>query len=478
MKPISLFGAGTLSKSAVATAQRRINCYWEITADGDKSKAVLYGTPGTLLAAALPNTIRGWRVAGSKLYACNGPNVTYLDTALTQAYLANAITNGTGKVGMTANATQLMLVDGIAGYTSTLPTGALTAIADVDFPNGATTCTYVAGYGVVEKPNTSQFWVSALNDFTGWTGTFFQSAFSSPNYLVAVDSDHGILILFGTDYLEYWYASGALDFPFAHIPNADQQWGLAAKWSRYHLDNALVFLAQHPQGQYQVMKIALTDGGYAPRRISNSDLENIIAGLSTPSDAVGCGYMLDGHAFYQLTFQAAQRSFLVDVNAPVPMWYEVQTGVATSGRHIADLSITFNAVSYVSDYASGNIYQVSPSTYTDNGVTIKRLIQSRHIGDGNEMSIDEVFFDMETGVGLQSGQGSDPQIMLEVSKDGGRTFGPQRFINFGKVGQYDAPRAVARRVANGRDIVLRVSMTDPVKFVITREGATVTQGYA
>ena len=128
----------------------------------------------------------------------------------------------------------------------------------------------------------------------------------------------------------------------------------------------------------------------------------------------------------------------------------------------------------MSDYVNGNLYQISPTTYTDNGIPIKRLLQSKHLGDGNNISIDELFLDMETGVGLQNGQGSNPQIMLEVSKDGGRVFGNQRLLGFGKVGQYQSPRAIARRVANGRDIVLRVSMTDPVKFVIVREGAMIT----
>lgn len=475
MKPISLFGASIQSKSIVATAQRRVNCYYEITTDGDKNKTVIYGTPGLLLVSTFTYHIRAWRVVGTLMYVVDGPLVLSVNLSFVATALSGVVSNNNNNASMSNNATQLIIVDGIAGYTSTLPAGAVTAIVAPAFPNGATTVTYVGGYFVVEAPSTNQFWVSALNDGTTWPATFFQSAYSNPEYLVAVDSDHGVLILFGAVYLEYWYISGALDFPFSSVQSAAQQWGLAAKYSRAKIDNSIVFLAQNLQGQYQVMQLALLNS-YAPKRVSTSDIEAIIANLSTPSDATALAYMTDGgHPMYQLTFQSAQRSFLLDLSTSI--WSEAQTGVATTGRHVGDLSVTFGADTYMSDYNIPNMYKISSSSYTDNGTPIKRMLQSRHLGDMNIFSVDELFFDMETGVGLQSGQGSDPQIMLEVSKDGGRTFGNQRMSSIGMVGQYDAPRPLFRRVVNGRDCVIRLSYTDPTKFVVTREGAIVNQGY-
>ena len=82
------------------------------------------------------------------------------------------------------------------------------------------------------------------------------------------------------------------------------------------------------------------------------------------------------------------------------------------------------------------------------------------------MIVDELFIDMETGVGLASGQGSDPQAMLTVSRDGGRTFGNELWTTIGAVGAYTA-RVVWRRLGLARDWVFRVRITDPVKRVIT-----------
>jgi hypothetical protein len=83
---------------------------------------------------------------------------------------------------------------------------------------------------------------------------------------------------------------------------------------------------------------------------------------------------------------------------------------------------------------------------------------------------------METGVGLQSGQGSNPQIMLQVSRDYGRTFGNERWTSIGAVGQYIGPRPTWRRIGAGRDFVFKWKMTDPVPFVINNGAYTPRQG--
>jgi hypothetical protein len=115
--------------------------------------------------------------------------------------------------------------------------------------------------------------------------------------------------------------------------------------------------------------------------------------------------------------------------------------------------------------------------YTDNGAAVKRQLTTRHIGvDGNEINISELFLDMETGVGLQSGQGSAPQIMLQVSKDGGRTFGVEKWKSVGAVGQYKTPRAIWRRLGSARDFVFQFTLTDPVKFTVIGGSITVDQG--
>jgi hypothetical protein len=70
---------------------------------------------------------------------------------------------------------------------------------------------------------------------------------------------------------------------------------------------------------------------------------------------------------------------------------------------------------------------------------------------------------METGV---SGQGANAQIMLKSSKDNGRTWSAERWASLGLIGVY-LWRVIWRRFGSARDYVFWITMSDPVKFVIT-----------
>ena len=124
----------------------------------------------------------------------------------------------------------------------------------------------------------------------------------------------------------------------------------------------------------------------------------------------------------------------------------------------------------LSDYATSVIYTMSDTAYTDSGQTIIREIVTKHVlSQFNRVRISLLYIDMETGVGLQTGQGSIPMVMLSSSKDNGRTWSAERWATLGQVGTY-LTRVVWRRFGSARDYVFKIRMSDPVKFVIT-EGA-------
>lgn len=466
MKPISLFGSGIDSYSKVVTAQRRLNCFYDIRIDGDKNQLILRGTPGTVLSATISTLpIRGWLVVGDYLYVVAGAVVFKITSAFV-ASVIGTITVGTNNVGMADNGIEIMIVDGTAGFIVTIASAAMNTIVDANFPNGATTVSFINGRFQVNKANSRQYYVGQSYAGMTWTPVIFATKENTSDDLVAVQVWNGTLVLWGKKSIEYWQDVGASPIPYNRITGASQTWGLAAVWSRAELNNSVVFLGQNPQGTVQVLRLE----GYVPVPISTSDVENIInsfikSGVGV-SDAVALTYMVDGHPMYQLTFPAGNRSFLYDDKSK--FWQEVQTGLDLLGRHYANLGIVFNSFNYVSDYQSGKIYKLDTDEFTDNGTYIKRQLRSRHITNGgNPFSIDELYVDMETGVGLQNGQGTDPQIMLRTSKDGGRTFGRERWVRLGAVGEYFSPRVIWRRLGQAKDFVLELTMTDPVKFVVT-----------
>lgn len=69
----------------------------------------------------------------------------------------------------------------------------------------------------------------------------------------------------------------------------------------------------------------------------------------------------------------------------------------------------------------------------------------------------------------------DPQVMLRISRDGGRTFGNERWVPLGKMGEYYA-RVILRRLGSARDFVIQITVTDPVKFVLASGSVSLESG--
>jgi len=476
MKSVQFFGYGVAGKSLPVTAQRRLNCYYEIKADGDKQAIVVFGTPGESIFSDQSDAggaVRGMHNFVSKnLLFCIIGNILFEINATGTATNRGSITPGTGIVPMEDNGTQLLILDGTKGWIYNTSTTTLTQIADPDFPQNATTVIFDSSYFLVDNPAVNgQFQKSASYDGTAWDPTDLGNMYSSSNQLNLLYALAGIVIVFGSYVTEFWVNQGTLGFPYAPQKSATQPYGLAAKRSVAPLDNTIAFLAQNETGRLSIMSAQT----YTPYRISTPDVDNIINSFPIYSDAVAMGYVLDGHPFYQITFPTAERTFLYDQSTN--LWSEVQTGVGLTGRHNCNLGVGFNGNFYMGDATVGKVYLQDPTSYTDDGMTIPRQIESRHTFDGyNTLGVDELYLAMETGVGLQSGQGSNPQIMLQVSKDGGRTFGSERWAQVGKIGQYKDHRAIWRRLGSGRDFVFRWTMTDPVKFVIIGGGAVLRIG--
>lgn len=464
LRPVPLFGSGIYGKSYIVTRQRRLNVYFENRQDGDKSRVVIYGTPGLMEAFRVGNLpVRGMLGTQSNLFCVSANQFQHLNSGFFQVF-SGGINSTFGLVSMATSNAQVVIADGTAGYLYN--TGAHTlATQAASFPTAARTVTFASGFFVAEQPGTQQFWVSNFNDGSVWNSLAFASASAYPDLILAVDNLGGNLVTFSEQHGEFWQNSGLTPQPFTPILSAAHEYGLAAIFSRAHVQDSIIFLAQTRQGQVTFVRLL----GFRPMLISNPDLDNIINSFSTVSDAVGFSYAIDRHQFYQVTFPSANRSFLFDTETD--LWSEVQTGPAVNPvRHIANLSAYVAGKTYVSDHASNQIYALSPTAYTDNGVPIVREIVTRHVTSAfNRFRVSSLYLDMETGVGLQTGQGSTPQIMLQYSKDNGRSWSAERWVSLGNVGQY-MTRVMWRRFGSTRDATFRIRMSDPVKFVIA-EGA-------
>jgi Phage stabilisation protein len=455
LKPIPLFGIGNQGKSPNVDAQTRTNLYIEVQQDAEKHVLTIYPTPGLSTFVNFgANPARGMYEKGNLIFYVNRNKLYTIQPDGVRATIGTLDTSD-GKVFFADNGIQVMLTDGPNGYIYNTNTLVFSKITSLGFP-GASSLTFINGVFVVSKPNTGQFYTSKSYDGLTWDALEFATAEADPDNIVRLISEAGQLVIFGDKTTEFWGDSGALDFRFARIGSSSIEWGLAARDSLTKFMDSLIFLRKNRLGQVQVA--VLVGNNAIP--VSTPEIDNNFSKYSVFSDATGFAYMLSGHPFYQITFPSANVSWLYDGQSK--SWTKLES---QGGRHRADQHIQLLSKNYVSDYENGKLYRLDENIYTDDGLSIVREFTSRHQANGNFTHASQLWLELEAGAGLQFGQGQFPQVMMQISKDGGHTWGTEMWREFGAVGKYIA-RAVWNRLGRSRDWVYKFRITDPVRTVI------------
>ncbi|MFA7279603.1 MAG: packaged DNA stabilization protein [Sterolibacterium sp.] len=458
---IPVFGLGQAAKSPFVTAKMLQNVYAETRPQGEKSSMVGYQTPGLELFTNFGATPCRGGMEFAPLDVCfvvHRGVLWEVNNAGVQTNRGTLLTT-TGRVSMADNGTQIMIVDGTYGYIYNTVTNVFAQITHVDYPANAVTVTFLAGRFIINQEGSSRFWWSDLYDGLTWDALNFANAETNPDPIVAVWSSNGQLILEGSVSAEYWGQSGVADQPFALIQGTATEWGLAARWSVAKYDNSIAMLVKNRMGQVMVAQLS----GYLPKKISTVDMDSIINGYTSVSDASAYSYMLGGHPMYVISFPSAGYTWLYDGSTGI--WTSLKSFGIT--RHVAEFGFSYINSTVVADYNSGQLYRLKASSLTDNGVSIERSITSETITlPGLErLTVDKFRVDVEVGVGTTSGQGVNPQIGLEVSRDNGKTWGAQMWQTLGAIGAY-AFRVEWRRLGTAYNFVFRLTVTDPVPLVL------------
>jgi hypothetical protein len=449
---ISIPTKNGVGRSEALTPERLVNMYVTASPQGAIGSGYIEGIPGTILrGTAGDGPIRGMRRMAGALYVVSSTLLYSVNSAFTATSLGTI--EGTGRVWMADNGTQLCIVVGAKGYIYTVA-GGLVEITDTDFP-GADTVAYLDGYFIYNSPSTGQFFISNLYDGTIYDATDFASAESYPDPLLAVFVDHRELFLFGDETVEVWFNSGAADFPFERAQGASIEKGVGAVDSIAKVDNS-VFWLDH---QGVVRRLAQ---GYTPLRISTHSVEYDISRGNWES-AYAYTYTQEGHEFYSLTVPGA-GTYVYD--ASTGEWHERNSFgllhhrmgfyVYCYGRHL------------VGDTINGRIYELDFDTETENGEVIlaEMIFPQLRVEDADRFRVNEFQLDMEVGVGLTTGQGSAPLAMLQTSRDGGRTWGNNEMTaSLGAIGEYET-RVRWNRLGQFRSFTPRVRISDPVQRAV------------
>lgn len=451
------------ARSLLASAQRCLNLYAELNPADALAPMTFYSTPGRKLFSTLPGQggIRGIFVASNNdLYASQGSTLyRYVD-----AQWERVAEHGSdsGPVFGADNGISAVFTDGTTIAPTISLADDLVGAMSGDGWYGSNFVDFLNGFFVFNRPDSQQFYITGAYNLV-LDPLDFASSESSPDKLVRQIRDHNDLILFGEKSTDVYGPSGAGDFAFAAISGATMEVGCAAPYSVAKMDNTVFWIGNDERGDAMVWKLS----GYQPVRVSTHALEEEMRRYKTIGDAIAYSYQQSGHSFYVLTFPSAEKSWAYD--AATQQWaersYRLPNNKQTRLRD--NCHAFYNRRHLVGDWENGNIYELDPESYTDNGAAITRLKSFQHMSSsGVRQFFDRLTLDMQSGVG--SSLQPIPDVYLRWSDDGGFTWSDLRTASAGQVGQYlNKPNFL--RLGSGRDRVFEVSTV--AKCPIAFQGA-------
>ena len=446
------------SDSLPISAQRLINAYAEIQPQSAKKTMTVFGSPGlsdfaTIGRGPIRGMIEmngiGYCVSGSDFYSFNSTGVA--------TQLGGGI-GGRHTVSMAGDGFEIVVVNGVAGYSYLASAGTFVQILDPAF-NPASTVSVCDNIFVFDWLGTNKWFISQPLDGRTYDALQFASAESNPDRVKAIRNRSGTVLVFGERTVETWDHTGAPDFPFQRFKAGTADRGIRAPLAIESEDEAIFMLGDD--------LVFYRMSGQGLMRISTHAIEKEWATYTATSDAFCFKVAYGGHKFIYLTFPTEGKTWGFDL-ASQYLWHERLSWDAT-GEEVkwrANCSVTIFEKTLIGDANTGRIGFIDPGVFTEFGdpIVTTMLLPPIH-ADGRRVFMPKFELDMQSGVGLTLGQGAPPDVMLEYSDDGGFTFeSPEKWTTAGAIGKYDT-RLQWDRLGSFYQRTMKISVSDPVKRV-------------
>ena len=460
LQPIH-FGVNSYkAKSGLISAERMLNCYSEITPQTSPFPNMVLGTAGLTVwkdtGVSLP--VYGMRVMGENLYVVVCDKVYKIDSSKTVTLLGN-ITTEIGNVIMTDNGDQvtIQLPNGITYY-CTPTASSLAQITDGDF-NDSGSVTTLDGFTISALLNSNEFQWSDVNTTQNWNALNAATVEANSSKIVRVYQNNLELWFFKEDIIQVFYNTGSGSPLFQRKEGVYIEKGCASKYSVATMDNSFFFLGND--------RIVYQTIGYQLEPISTFPISQEIETYTTIDDAIGFTYVQDGHKFYCLTFPSANKTWEYDITTE--LWHEresVNNG-GKDGRWRANCQAYFAGKNLIGDFETGIIYEIDPDVYKENEAVIKReIIGTTMFKNFARMSLNKFVVMMDTGVGIATGQGINPQLVGRFSDNGGKTYTDELWQPIGAEGSFLTEVFWTKIGGKARSFIAKLNYSEPTKFHI------------
>lgn len=433
--------------------QSAVNCYPERQEEGAKTQWVVRQAPGSVVFSepgSGPIQVGGLHVMDGVLYAVSGKEVYKVKQDGSYDLLGSI--NDSAPVSMADNGTQLIIVNGT--YLAYLFSGSTWALMTDEDYKPSSSVGFHNNYGVFIEDETGRFYHSSLNDFSSISALDVGTANTLPDNLITHLSDHEKLYLFGVDSIEIWYESGGSPLAFDKTAIPTIRRGIAGKNAKAFLGRSFAWVGDD--------KVVYRFDGSDGLRISTGGIEERLKSYAGVDDLFCWSYSSKGHEFFVMTKPGVETHVY---DTQTTKWHKREyynSGSPTRFRG--------NAYAYcygkhlIGDFETGKIYEMRDDVYQDDGEHLVWQAVSNPISFQNRpFTIDELDLDFESGIGLPSGQGSDPLVHVEYSYNGGKFWDSAGNFPIGQLGQYDMETKITRLGQAEREAMFRLTISDPVK---------------
>lgn len=346
--------------------------------------------------------------------------------------------NGDGVATIAANETEVLICAGRGVYSYNG-----TNFVQVTFPDAADVraINYNAGYFFALRSGTGQWYFSAVEDGRTWDALDFATAENEPDQLLDIEFLDGVLILAGTNSIEFWGATGDADLPYSPIQQRVFEQGIIATGCIKVVDNTFFWIGGD--------KITYRNGD-VPQAIADDGIVEKAAASET---------------FRLYVLEDERHKFLCQRHDDNTMVYDVTTQqwceFKSYGRD------NFRAGPSFGDDETGKIWAWGGY---DEG-PMERLFMAGSVLE-QAVQIDNLRIVCEVGTTPNlTGTYVEPVVEMSYSDDAGNTFSDPEAESLGAQGQY-RQRVEWRALGMFDDpgVLFRFRITDPVSFRVSGVG--------
>lgn len=440
-----------------ASARKLVNCTAELGTPDSGNTIIVRRMPGIDSFATTATTARGEHTFKGELYIVAG-------TSLFKVTSAGVVTTigtipGSKKVRIADNGIDMVIVTNPDAYSTDGVT--VTQITDSIFTGfgGASDVGYLDGFLIFTVPDSRTAFNTKLFSLT-FDALDFKDIDGSPDNLVGIIVDHREAIFLKETSTELYYNAGiSPGFPLARSPSGYIEIGCKDKFTSAKIGESVYWLAD--DGTMRQLN------GNQPLIISNVGIAKFIRGGVNP---YGFAYTFEDKHYYCLNFDGVT----IEYDILAKEWHNRET--FTKDRwNILSIFDVYGST-FAIDNVTGDLGELNNLTRTEYGEIMKASWTYQAIeSEGHRIIHNRLELSIGTGVGLTSGQGSDPLIELFISDDGGKQFYSFDTRSLGKVGEY-LDRVFWPKLGSSYSRVYRCEISDAVDVLCFNTSIELTGG--